>query len=804
MSTLYLLNFNNYYNRTITRLTNPPQYQMYQVKYQGSAADPNGNTAVIEGVNFYEGDFVETTQVVNWAGDVPNYILVTENNSIKSRWFVLHAQKTRGGQLALTLRRDVIADYYALALDSPVFIEKATPLSIRDVAIYNHEDMTFNQIKTRFQPLYDKTGCPWIVGYIPRDAFNTDTPVQVPTGVEPTADYTYANISDYPYYARFTSPGMMYVLREASPFVAINVGPLTIGDNNRSGQYISVTQDGEFKQLETLDGTTIIGAYQYYSPAFTEQEARYIVQNFPTLSGLFKGLYNYSDGTLENPTTAANIIADAGKIIYETSTGKYYRLNVRPGFDSISVEFEIPRGSALYTQMNNAMNKTVRGTTIQEPTTGTALGFQSVSQTYLLSLTPYAPAVKATVGATRHHCPNTPYDIFCIPFSDELTIYKNGEIYIQNTSKTAGISIAQQIAAQVGSGNIYDIQILPYCPVQHLIKPDGTFDIGGEQRADIVTSVTDEKVSVLLWAQSDEINLTFNVDIPEGQTVLSKKVKSETEFIRIVSPNQSNMFEFNPQMNNGLEAIDVTCQYKPFNPYIKVQPRYNPDSLYGQSYDDARALICGGDFSVTQVTSAWADYQLQNKNYLAIFDRQIEHLEINNAVQRTREISNVIAGAVGAGVQGGAAGLTTGNPVGAVAGAALGGVSSLIGGIADIGLNDKLRNEAIDYTKDQFGYQLGNIRAIPQGLAKTSAIAPDNKYVPFIEFYEATSQEREALTNKLKYNGYTIMRISTIMTFRQSQPTYIKGRLIRLSNLAGISSHIINAIASEIYKGVFI
>ena len=139
----------------------------------------------------------------------------------------------------------------------------------------------------------------------------------------------------------------------------------------------------------------------------------------------------------------------------------------------------------------------------------------------------------------------------------------------------------------------------------------------------------------------------------------------------------------------------------------------------------------------------------------------------------------------------------------AILGAAAGGAASAVGGALDIYYNDKLRNEALDYTKDQFGYQLGNIKALPQSLSRTTAFTNNNKYFPVLEYYTCTDIEKQALRDKIKYNGMTVMRIGRMQDFLQNEKTYIKGRLIRLEGIND-DYHLLTGIADEIYKGVFI
>ena len=203
-------------------------------------------------------------------------------------------------------------------------------------------------------------------------------------------------------------------------------------------------------------------------------------------------------------------------------------------------------------------------------------------------------------------------------------------------------------------------------------------------------------------------------------------------------------------------------------------------------------------------TSAWETYQLNNKNYQNSFDRQVQNLEVNNAVQREREIWNMASGVVGSTASNATSGAMIGGPAGALIGGAVGAGSSIFGGLRDLQLNDTLRHEAIDYTKDQFGYQLGNIKALPMSLSKVSAFNVDNKYFPFLEYYTCSEIEKEALKEKLKYNGMTLMKIDKLINYQiTGEPTYMKGQLIRLETIQE-DFHVINGIAEELNKGVFI
>ena len=78
-------------------------------------------------------------------------------------------------------------------------------------------------------------------------------------------------------------------------------------------------------------------------------------------------------------------------------------------------------------------------------------------------------------------------------------------------------------------------------------------------------------------------------------------------------------------------------------------------------------------------------------------------MKVNNRVQRIREITGAALGSAQAGIGGAVSGSMFG-PVGAVVGGVASMAASAGGGAADVALNDQLRNEALYYKRDMFGY----------------------------------------------------------------------------------------------------
>lgn len=592
-----------------------------------------------------------------------------------------------------------------------------------------------------------------------------------------------------------------------------------------------------------------------------------------------------------------------------------------------------------------------------------------------LGFIPIYETCTAHVPAAAPLLQDAPYYMFAIPYSDDLTLFSGNNIHCNRTKKSVAIAAAQAIATKAGAGAVYDVQILPYCPVRQCIKTtykkDGTYELssGGtyiikrhfvpgigirtyrklilnreyylkkennvdtiltsnsiikvmydnlfnssttvyevkkleintttgiklytnaddetpvltiayndyvasdkvlviyltdtytadvddyiNQFADITinkgnnfyttidignvvsTDITvdlegsSQVVNTILWAttskftfdlylanhfllqsaetgtgtvyKAHEISQDVIDNLSFGFNAMNVKVKSQTELVRLVSPNYASFFDINVQYNRGINYFNIDCFYKPYQPYIHVNPDFN--GLYGKDFDDARGLICGGDFSIALTNDAWSTYQLNNKNYQAIFDRNMQSLELNNNIQKINDIASAIAGTFQGASSGAMSGaIVSGSPFGAAIGAVAGGLTSAIGGMADVQNNETLRNEAMSNQRDQFGYQLKNIQALPQGLMKTSSLNNNNKLYPFLEHYTSTAEEKHALENKITYNGMTIMRIGTPSEFiKEESGTYVKGRLIRTT--IKDDNHLISDINAELNQGVYL
>lgn len=116
----------------------------------------------------------------------------------------------------------------------------------------------------------------------------------------------------------------------------------------------------------------------------------------------------------------------------------------------------------------------------------------------------------------------------------------------------------------------------------------------------------------------------------------------------------------------------------------------------------------------------------------------------------------------------------------------------------------KRMEENKQYAFDKYNLALGNIRALPYSISKTSALTLNNKIFPFVELYECTDVEKTAYYNKIRYDGMTVGIIDVIDNYVSEDHTnYFKGQLIRNTS-ALIDNHVLEDLKSELYKGVYI
>ena len=841
LTLILIKNFNNYYNRKIVKHDNYSEYIQ------------DRDTIILQNINFNENDGVTTSVVVNgydWKdsetglevrNDEYDYALLLTStynasgeNEIKSRWWITDVKYTRNGQRIVSLLRDCIADYFDEVCNATSFIDRAKhdPLSYAPYQ-FSPEAITVNQIKKEEIFLTDETGCPWIVGYAAKDAnlFTTKYDYQNDKWVDrPSAEEGLVYANDYVLdpdwevesideweYVDYINEGV-----KTNRALTLRIDINTDYENN-AGQY----NGRAFVDLSTGSANWVLG-----TETTNTSLRRSTISTGTPADEVFESLPGNNYVTVNTALTSFYDNGLSAQVLNSQLNGKYIRVG--------SVTYKIGWERRLDVQLGH---NPVSGTSAFEvcknflrpqffdiSSTPNNSSFTVIERCSVVTLTlseaqPRHLRTWLAPSNNRNHCNDAPYDIFCIPFGNVKIQTNEGEIY---SDKEAGWAVANAITGGLGrfypplpAEQLWDVQILPYCPIRNLIDFDAK-NINAITNNDNYDSITGTSLirnyepgtevtsgaplSAIFWAKSAAFSFNVNVKLESKLEEKDSKLSSICEKWRMCSPNFASAFDIDVNLNGGtVEYFNADCFYKPFNPYIHINPNFN--LYYGQDFNDARGLMCGGDFSLARLNSAWAEYEYANKNYEALFNRGILSMTTEHGIAlqeaEVAKRAGWISGAASGATSGAMAGAMMGNPWiaagGAIIGGVAGGLTSNWAGGKDIEFLTQRQAEQLSYATDIYNLQLGNIQAMNTTISRTSAFTPNNKYIPIVEYYCCSNEEIEIVKNTLRWNGSSIGIIDNIKNWLGG---YLKAHLIRIDVVS--DSHVVGAIANELARGVFI
>lgn len=814
-----------------------PNYFNRRILFYGSLEDyltaAGDNYELHEEVNFNPADGVNTyLDVVTDMGDKFSYLLLVdpEDGTILSRWFILEADRNLGGQYRFTLRRDVVAESLGntrFITSAPVYVEKGI-LQENDPMIVNPEGLTFNQIKRNENLLYQAVNWGYIVGYFEKGASanfyftigdsyseNTVTIAEISAGTGIPVSKLNDLFSGTPLRFSTNNPSLVFGLDTNEPFYY--------------KAYYEISNN-----LDDIVDLRAYTALSWHNPVAYYEGDSLTIQRKLLLGQTWWGTQSHSDkltafnNVISNDTPGEVYLTASQLTLLRQYVGRVITIDgvqkEIKGFQSggISDHAEVVISKNENTLFNQLASEISSG--------GTQLDDWDMYLNYKcedisVNLSDYAPSsgdtLKINIPVTARTLKDAPYSMFVIPYGDYHCETGNGTIRGNLINKETALRIANEIAIQLAD-KLYDIQLLPYNPsweyglrIYTYSEPYFFYlpiapyvlsfiDEEGTDPTDITFSYilngNDEKISAILFPNVSNFTVTINKTLTATDNA---KIESQCNFYRLCSPNYNGVFEFNLAKNGmSVDSFLIDCTYKPFNPLIRIQPSFK--GLYGTSFTDGRGLICGGDFSLPIIKDAWITYQQNNKNFASMFARDIENLDVAQRQEKIKEAVTLGSGVVGGGAAGAVGGAKIGGVYGAIAGAAAGTAIGGIGAAIDAQLGGERRAEAKDYAIDRFNMNLGNIKALPQTLARNSSFTTINKIFPFLEYYSCTQEEKDALQRKITYDGMTVGRIDFITNFTSlTASNYFKGQLIRAEGLEE-DTHYINALYDEIAKGVYI
>lgn len=835
MYLLLLAGFSNYNNRTIRKTTNPDLYSSLAESYWYITKDNQ-----LLDINFKPNDGVTTTQVINSSlysefGHEPDYLIAFENAdtsspSIVSRWFVMEIRQNRGGQYELTLRRDLIADYYEELKTADIFVERGI-CSDSDPLILNDEGMILNKIKKSEYLLKDKTRTAWIVGYMnsPANAIHVEKSIAAPkqfltisqlasqTGIPEATlnklfngqqvqtmvgywsfisryDIFRSALSIAPHEARIEG----YINQECTQEMGYSTAAQRL-DRMFVGQLVNPLSNSDAVAWKTISNGLLAQSPSDLKAAFTAEtgaESDWITSDqYYALMSVGKVIQydgDFYEFSLER--SEPELLYPPKKLVSANSTfaaaltaaSNPTELTIINKFP-VDAEFRVAARFAKLT-----LNKTLWSATSMAVDIG---------------------------GPSRATLKDKPYQMFCMPYDDLLVDYMydpggGDDPYIITEPSFKEYTRAVAGSLQLMSSNlVYDLQLLPYCPFRSAIKAGNKITLEGlTESVDYDWIISDPNgakahAGIILYPETDSatfsITKTYVVDT-------NKKFDSNAKMLRLCSPNYQGSFDFNAAKNDGITNFVVNFTYKPFSPFLRVAPNFK--GIYGSEFNDQRGLLCGGNYSLTNMEDHWFTYQLNNKNYQNIFNREIQTLDLSQSLQMRDAIIGASVGTLQGGVTGAQTGAMAGGGWAAAAGAVLGAGVSGIGGAIDVNTLARLQKDQRALQVDKFNYALGNIKALPNTLTKIDSFDISSKIFPFVEEYGPTEEEKALFLERMRLQSYTLMRIEKLGNqMTEDDPTdisalhYVKGQLIRTNNEdLRVDSHQWDEIYAELSKGVYI
>lgn len=802
----------------------------------------NEKTLTLNEVNFIQADGINTVfsfnipleNIEEYSNISPSYAIVDDQQC----WYIISCTKQRQGQISLQLRRDFLSETWDSLKTAPFICTKSSTIPPScSYAKYN-KTMNLSQVKQNEYLIKDRSnGRGWLVGYVAKetrngnsfcttmepDEENPDQQVIAPrtfTASDNSDNYdiTVNSLSDLKYkeneiYYRYTG--------KIDNRIAVQYW-----HNNKVDPQSFLANDEAFFPIDMSN----YAATSFWTIDEKRQDINPYTNNlwWSQMKEGNKALRDYIVSETTGRTSASqaedDILSLNEKTVLDKSTNLAYKINVEKQYYNVdfrdtTLEEKRAFWGAIkdYAEFEPMPNQDTQAQRYQKV-------FLSII-TYKISLSPYKGEITFENEINHLSTSGAPYDIFAIPLGGTFTL-NNEQIAVNENNMFDLVSTIQREAT---SSIVYDIQWVPYVPIYSTTFTQANTEYRQFTKITSTNNGTHTNVGIFIWLNTSQG--TLYIDSPlkislanpiyyNGEYIypattqqsnlftltdnLQQRKFSEENYFRITGPNYSSTFEFDPVKNQSLKGFKVDMALKPYSPYFYISPVYG--GLYGGDFKDGRGLILAGDYSLDQVSNAWSNYKLNNKNYELIFNRQIQSLDLKNTYQNKLANQQLVSDIFSA-TAGTAQGALSGFFMGGVAGAVVGGVSSAAAGITDTVVNAQnrkmeraIRDDQRQAMIDNFEYQIGNIQALPDTLTKVSAFNPDFKIYPLIEFYTCTDEEKTNVDNAIKYNGIDINIICKLEDFDKG---YVQGAILQFPTDLNISEEQARTINFELQSGVY-
>ena len=724
-----------YSNRTIIDVSGDGDYR--EIDYENIDSPDTINGHIIYTLNPLE--------------TIPTYIV--ENNT--RRWFVSGITQLRTGKFQISLLRDLISES-DLWKDEEAYISAGLAT---DMNKYKKWNLPFTNTKISEQRFNFSGDSSFFVFYVNENQGSggviNEKDLEISASTIPgitSPDITVTNLNEISNYDLFGSDLNHRLFFDSTLVLKTGFSPFGEYPKTLKINYNILNEFNIQDNPTTLPNIEIktLASNIYNNVNNCKEDLKTAISNFDN---------NYlSDPTFINSSQYSSLESLNSKIIFNSSDSKYYRVKKTVINPTITESYSFTESTApsLISAIRN-INFPQDATTYNSNfyTGGSYFFFlQSVKEVIKYELEYLGTGLTFDFNFTKDIRKLSTSSVRCVNICSG-----NG---FTNEDISQALMMAQENYNNIDSntGQIIDIQFLP-------------FSLATTTNANFQINSTN-----LIAKFIDSDNLYFYNDL-DDLTDLNK----ETDTINIVSPSRGSQFLFSPYNNDGTMEFETQVTLKPFASTIYVRPSTKGLLLY--DFNDKNCLVIQEDFSLTKVTSAWAEYIRNNKNYSNIFERQIQGREFERGWERKIEQAQAKSDEWTArNISAEKAKTYTGNlPI----------ISGISGAIAtavkdtaymeaaqlDRSYNEAMYQESLSLSRDMFNMQLENIKSQPSIPSKISII--DCKLLDgiYLEFWSTNETEKLAIKNYYFYNGN---RIDAYGTFRTYYGWFVRGKIIRSVN----------------------
>lgn len=659
MTILLLKGYNNYFNRIRKYEASITDYKTASTSY---LEYPNVNfdmqdgimTSLVVGSEVQQREIPPATEGADPTNEVlrfddlgcPDYLIVHDNVTINSRWFIVESVKIRKGQYKLALKRDVLVDFNAQIMDSPCFVEKGFINDINDPLLLNPEGFKGNQIKTSEVLLRDLTHCAWLTGYIKKNLTAKSVSYTIPSEELPSIDsQPWANCVEYiaadntstqatkKYFAidrtQSTMKFRVYYTGNgySNTYTDQNIRLTFSYDNNLvSNNYTAGHSDWEGLNSCALDveshglgffdrnSITSIEAQNIGNDLFDHTiNWNYITPYYNNVWASAKNTKFPGSGWVEATTNPMSLAGQRFKhdnkvytlAVSQVSINDEQGIQYFTGNDSIAVSYlsqlyYSPKEHwfVAYNQDNPSKQK------VKVQFKGTIYTIQAYEQYTDKTISFTLPA-----SSDRTQCNDALYDMFTIPIDPYvLGIVRpenavNDQVHISHlrvpgssdpgffinlgTSSETQLKIATMLCTALGAGastgaEIYDLQVLPYCPIPKLL--DGVYQTrtsSGSLMFTVINPVaanlsikdysfimdnsdTPKKIGIVFYPE--KANITIPIDLSDVDKNLLANNAIRTDGQTIKDP----IFTYSGSDEDGYYWYWTSFPYKPSVPDTEI------------------------------------------------------------------------------------------------------------------------------------------------------------------------------------------------------------------------------------------